>query len=412
MLQKAYKDIINVKMLPDPVMNNIMENLGAKRANHTVVNETTTANSTGNSEELSEPDAVHRNLKGLETEAKAINPAAEKKAKSIKRNQIIVAGIVGTFILAIIIVCIFRRRIWLSLTSKRRATIRGIYRSIFWNGIVRFMVEMFYPFVLGSLTIIYKTRDFNKNYKECAKVIIFCVFMLYTAYFMNKHKDEIDNRRFKARFGAYLTNCETYKKPRVIWYPTVFMARRLMMALCITFLKVNLVTQVLFAVHTSLLMLAWLITVKPFDTKYKLYLELSNEAITLTLSYFGFLFSDYVSSPVARYRFGYFYIGILAFGLLVNLLTMGIATIADLVRWWKRRKHQKEVQANLKEKAEQQALKELQLKKELYARQQAFYNSIEKPPSQRVEIDYEESKQEKSEYSEYSENSKNSENSE
>jgi len=72
---------------------------------------------------------------------------------------------------------------------------------------------MYYPFVLSSLMYIYKTQDFNKNYKECFKLIVFVVFLLYTGYFMHKHQDEIDNRRFKARFGAYLTNCETYKKP-------------------------------------------------------------------------------------------------------------------------------------------------------------------------------------------------------
>ena len=124
-----------------------------------------------------------------------------------------------------------------------------------------------------------------------------------------------------------------------------------MMALCITFFKVNLVTQVLFAVHTSLLMLTWLIRVKPFDTKYKLYLELANESIVLTLSYFGFLFSDYVQNPVSRYQFGYLYIGFLAFGLLFNIVTMGIATIADLVRWCRRRRHLKAVENSLKEKA-------------------------------------------------------------
>jgi len=217
------------------------------------------------------------------------------------------------------------------------------------------MVELYYPVVLASLMFIYKNQDFKKNYKECFKLIVFVAFLLFTGYFMIKHKDEIDDRGFKARFGAYLTNCETYKKPKVIWYPMVFMARRLMMALSITFLKVNLVTQVLFAVHSSLLMLTWLINVKPFDTKYKHYLELSNEAIVLTLSYFGYLFSDYVESPVARYQFGYLYIGLLALGLLFNTVTMGIATIADLIRWWRRRKHVKAVETNLKEKAKQEA---------------------------------------------------------
>jgi hypothetical protein len=81
MLQKAYKDIINVKLLPDPVMENIMANLGVKKPNKFVTNETTTEESddkTKEPEKPVEPATFHRNLEGLETEAKAINPAAEK----------------------------------------------------------------------------------------------------------------------------------------------------------------------------------------------------------------------------------------------------------------------------------------------------------------------------------------------
>jgi len=81
MLQKAYKDIINVKLLPDPAIDYIMANLGLKKANKFVTNETTTEESddkTKEPEKPVEPATVHRNLEGLETEAKAINPAAEK----------------------------------------------------------------------------------------------------------------------------------------------------------------------------------------------------------------------------------------------------------------------------------------------------------------------------------------------
>ena len=52
----------------------------------------------------------------------------------------------------------------------------------------------------------------------------------------------------------------------------------------------------------------------------------------LVLSYFGFLFTDYVPSPISRYKFGYVYIGLLAFGLLMNLSTMVTFSIINWVR--------------------------------------------------------------------------------
>ena len=91
------------------------------------------------------------------------------------------------------------------------------------------------------------------------------------------------------------------------------------------------------AVHCSLLMLSWLIQVKPFDATYKNYLETFNEFIILSLSYIDFLFTDFVEDPVARYSFGYIYISIIAFGLLINVITMGTASLIDLVRACKRR---------------------------------------------------------------------------
>jgi len=82
-------------------------------------------------------------------------------------------------------------------------------------------------------------------------------------------------------------------------------------------------------------MLSWYITVKPLDTKSKNYLEMTNEFLILILGYFGFLFTDYVADPVLRYRFGYFYIGLLATGLLINIVNLGYTTVIDLKKHWK-----------------------------------------------------------------------------
>ena len=155
-----------------------------------------------------------------------------------------------------------------------------------------------------------------------------------------------------------MTNVETFKKPDAIYYPSVFMFRRLLLALTITFLKFNLVAQVLFAVNSSLLMLCWLIVVWPFDMVYKNYLECSNEFLVLMMSYLGFWFSDFVASPVTRSKFGYIYLGLIAAGLLTNVIFMAIYSVKDAIAYFRIRKLKQEHAARMKAKEEELEKKE------------------------------------------------------
>ena len=98
-------------------------------------------------------------------------------------------------------------------------------------------------------------------------------------------------------------------------------------------------------------MMCWLISVKPFDETYKNYLETINEFLVIMLSYFGFLFTDYVPSPVIRFYFGYFYLGILCFGMLVNVGLLGYTSILDLIKFLKSWKNKKVMKQKLAEKS-------------------------------------------------------------
>lgn len=62
------------------------------------------------------------------------------------------------------------------------------------------------------------------------------------------------------------------------------------------------------------------------------------------MSYVGFLFSDYVESPVMRYRFGFFYISLIAFGMVVNVLLMVYQSICELIKIFRRWRQKKAVQ--------------------------------------------------------------------
>jgi len=208
---------------------------------------------------------------------------------------------------------------------------------IFWNMFIRMGSELFYPMLLAACYTLMENR--KMDYKNIAIVAVFAAYLVFTPIFMYQHREEVGSPQFQELYGAYTTNLETYKKPKAVQYPFVFLLRRTSLVLIIVFLRRNIVAQVLCAVHCSLLMLTWLIQFKPFDTGYKNKLECFNEFIVLVMSYIDFLFTDYVDNPVSRYTFGYFYIGIIAFGLLVNVITMGAATIADCAKACKRRKY-------------------------------------------------------------------------
>ena len=181
----------------------------------------------------------------------------------------------------------------------------------------------------------------SKEIVAIAKVCCFSLFFLFTIFFLIEKREEVDSEAFKEKYGSYLTNVETFLKPKAVQYPSVFMLRRLFMAINITFFKFNLVTQVLCGVHSSLLMLSWLILVRPFDSQLKNFLEGSNEIFVLILSYAGFLFSDYVENPVVRYSFGFFYISLLAVPLVINIVVIVYETLSELLkvcRRWRRKK--------------------------------------------------------------------------
>jgi hypothetical protein len=87
------------------------------------------------------------------------------------------------------------------------------------------------------------------------------------------------------------------------------------------------------------MMMSWFMLVYPLETMAKNYLEMSNEFLIMILGYYGFLFTDYVGDPELRYTFGYIYIGILAGGLVLNVINLVFTSLVDFVRWCKYRRH-------------------------------------------------------------------------
>lgn len=123
---------------------------------------------------------------------------------------------------------------------------------------------------------------------------------MFTYIFMRRHKDEVDSKEFKEKYGGFMTNCETYKHREAVNFPAYSLFRRTVFAFTIGVINFSLVLQVMLATNTSLLFLCWLVQAMPFDMSYKNLMEISNEFLVLMFSYLGFLFSDFVPDPRVR----------------------------------------------------------------------------------------------------------------
>jgi hypothetical protein len=194
-----------------------------------------------------------------------------------------------------------------------------------YNGIIRACIQLFFPMLLMAF---YGLRN-GKLWMPIVQIFFFIIFFVVTLTHIELNKDKVDSKEYKNKYGSYFTNVETYRKPRALHYTTLFLLRRLFIALVIVYLRFSVVMQVLLAVHSSLLMLTWLIQVRPMESDSKNYLEMANEFLICVLGYFGFLFTDFVGDPGTKYMFGYAYIGILCFGLLGNLVVLGIDTVKE-----------------------------------------------------------------------------------
>jgi hypothetical protein len=73
---------------------------------------------------------------------------------------------------------------------------------------------------------------------------------------------------------------------------------------------------------SSLMMISFLITVKPFSEPFLNRIEIFNETALLTSSYFMFLFTDFVEDVELRSKLGWAFIGIVAAMIGVNWACM------------------------------------------------------------------------------------------
>ena len=112
-----------------------------------------------------------------------------------------------------------------------------------------------------------------------------------------------------------------------VLYNAIFVLRRLSISLVLVFATDYAFLQIIFVIVQNLFTLSYLLTVRPFATKFQNYLEIFNETCVLATTYFILLFSDLIADIKIRYNLGWVMIGIVVFNILVNMVIMLIQTV-------------------------------------------------------------------------------------
>ena len=122
MVKKSYESIIHVKLIPESLMTKLKACFGIKP---TVKQE--------------DQPSERRLLQEL-------------TSKQIRTNQIILGAIVLVLVAVCVVVFVLRRKIWAKLPQRIKAILISLPRMFMWNGVIRTLLELFYPTTLLALT--------------------------------------------------------------------------------------------------------------------------------------------------------------------------------------------------------------------------------------------------------------------
>ena len=77
---------------------------------------------------------------------------------------------------------------------------------MFWNLFIRIAIEMFYPVMLVALLGLSGTKESDNKWLDILKVLGLSGFMVFTFVFMRKHKDDVEKKEWRAKYGSFLAN--------------------------------------------------------------------------------------------------------------------------------------------------------------------------------------------------------------
>jgi len=142
----------------------------------------------------------------------------------------------------------------------------------------------------------------------------------------------MNDKEFRRKFDPLFENLRNDEEQlqATLFYASIFMIRRLLLAIAIVFMNHLLIGQIYFSVFASLLVMMFATFYRPFKKRFENNLEILNEVSVLLFSYSTFIFSDFVADPQARFQTGWAFCLLFLSNIVVNLFVLvwvGVRTL-------------------------------------------------------------------------------------
>ena len=164
------------------------------------------------------------------------------------------------------------------------------------------------------------------------------VFPLFSFCFLSTNLGQLELDKFKAKFGPLYENVDIPEQTKKYKHSTylhvvLFLVKRLIIAVVTVFLNFLPPVQIAVSIYLTLVSSYFTVTTQPMELWYLNWIELANDFLFISVNYFMFLFTDFVTLPTIRNSIGDFCFNYLLTYLSGICLFIVFMTILTLIKF-------------------------------------------------------------------------------
>ena len=168
-----------------------------------------------------------------------------------------------------------------------------------WSGIIKSIMltylKNFVAFILACKLMFIDEIDGQTLSISILLGLILVVFPIGSYLFLIKNTDNLQSEEFLKKFGGLYSDLKQnlfVHSTSVLLFPLIFSLRRASFVVVSLIEFPTIILNLIFLIVLSIVYLAWLEEVKPFQLRKNHYLETANELLILFLCYHMICFTD------------------------------------------------------------------------------------------------------------------------
>lgn len=194
--------------------------------------------------------------------------------------------------------------------------------NIMWNGIIRSQIQTYLPNCISCFSF-FASMGVNEELDVLGlaansfKLAIILFLPIFSYVFLYKWKRKLHKDRFMVKWGSLYSNIKFTRRPGLKLL-ALFCLRRAAFAFTIVLGTDILILHLIVYLYSSLLMLSFLLGVRPFNQPILNKIEILNEFFSLGAFYIIIFFTDWVTDVDFRYLSGEIYMYAMSCSILIN----------------------------------------------------------------------------------------------